>query len=55
MKTAGVQVVESPPDMVKQFTEQAVAVRVKLEPSVYSHDWRVKIEKLVADFRAGKK
>jgi TRAP-type C4-dicarboxylate transport system substrate-binding protein len=55
MKQAGLQVVESPPEMVKQFTEQAAAVRTKLEPSVYSHDWRMKIEKLVADFRAGKK
>jgi TRAP-type C4-dicarboxylate transport system substrate-binding protein len=55
IKASGVQVVESPPEMVKQFTEQAVAVRAKLEPSVYSHDWRVKIEKMVADFRAGKK
>jgi TRAP-type C4-dicarboxylate transport system substrate-binding protein len=55
MKQAGLQIVESPPEMVKQFTEQAVAVRAKLEPSVYSHDWRMKIEKLVADFRAGKK
>jgi TRAP-type C4-dicarboxylate transport system substrate-binding protein len=55
MKTAGVVTVESPPEMIKQFTEQAVAVRAKLEPSVYSHEWRVKIEKMVADFRAGKK
>lgn len=55
MKNAGLQVVESPPDMVKEFTAQAVAVRPKLEPSVYSHEWRMKVEKLIADYRAGKK
>jgi TRAP-type transport system periplasmic protein len=55
MKNAGLQVVDSPPEMVKQFTAEAIAVRTKLEPSVYSHDWRIKIEKLVADYRAGKK
>jgi TRAP-type C4-dicarboxylate transport system substrate-binding protein len=55
MKQAGLQVVESPKEMVKQFTEEAIAIRPKLEPSVYSHDWRMKIEKLVADYRAGKK
>ena len=55
MKNAGLQVVESPPEMVKQFTTEAVAVRTKLEPSVYSHDWRMKVEKLIADYRAGKK
>jgi TRAP-type C4-dicarboxylate transport system substrate-binding protein len=55
MKQAGLQVVESPPEMVKQFTAEAVAVRTKLEPSVYSHEWRMKVEKLIADYRAGKK
>jgi TRAP-type C4-dicarboxylate transport system substrate-binding protein len=55
MKQAGLTVVESPPEMIKQFTEQAIAIRPKLEPSVYSHDWRMKVEKLIADFRAGKK
>ena len=55
MKNAGLQVVDSPKDMVKQFTDEAIAIRPKLEPSVYSHDWRMKVEKLVADYRAGKK
>jgi TRAP-type C4-dicarboxylate transport system substrate-binding protein len=55
MKQAGLQVIESPPEMVKQFTQEAIAVRTKLEPSVYSHEWRMRIEKLIADFRAGKK
>ncbi len=55
MKQAGLQITDSPPEMVKQFTEQAVAVRSKLEPAVYSHDWRMKVEKLISDYRAGKK
>jgi TRAP-type C4-dicarboxylate transport system substrate-binding protein len=55
IKQAGVQIVESPKDMVSQFEEQSKAIRPKLEPSVYSHDFREKVEKLLADYRAGKK
>jgi TRAP-type transport system periplasmic protein len=55
MKAAGLQVVESPPQMIKDFTTEAMAIRPKLEPSVYTHEFRMKVEKLVADFRAGKK
>lgn len=55
MKQAGLQVIESPPEMVKQFTQEAIAIRPKLEPSVYSHEWRMRVEKLIADYRAGKK
>src|SRR5262249_37876524 len=55
MKNNGLQVIESPPEMVKQFTTEAIAIRPKLEPSVYSHDFRMKVEKLVAEYRAGKK
>ena len=55
MKQAGLQVVESPKEMVSQFDEIAKSIRPKLEPSVYSHDFREKVEKLVAEFRAGKK
>jgi hypothetical protein len=55
MKQAGLQVVESPPEMVKQFTTEAMAIRPKLEPTVYTHEFRTKVEKLLADYRAGKK
>ncbi len=55
MKAAGLQVVESPKSMVEDFTKEALQIRPKLEPSVYSHEFRMKVEKLVADFRAGKK
>jgi len=54
MKNAGLQVVDSPKDMVAQFEEQAKAIRPKLEPSVYSHEFREKVEKLIAEFRAKK-
>jgi TRAP-type C4-dicarboxylate transport system substrate-binding protein len=54
MKASGLQVVESPKEMISQFEEQAKAIRPKLEPSVYSHDFREKVEKLVAEYRAKK-
>ncbi len=57
MKAAGVQVIETPPAMQKEFEAQAVALRPILEkdPVVYTHEFRVKVEQLLADFRAGKK
>jgi TRAP-type C4-dicarboxylate transport system substrate-binding protein len=55
LKNAGVQVIDSPSAMVNEFTEQALALRPKLEPSVYTHDFRLKVEKVLADYRAGKK
>jgi len=55
LKSAGIQVVDSPKEMVEEFRQQAVALRPKLEPSVYTHDFRLKVEKLLADYRAGKK
>jgi TRAP-type C4-dicarboxylate transport system substrate-binding protein len=55
MKQAGLQVVESPKDMMAQFDDVAKAIRPKLEPSVYTHEFREKVEKLVAEYRAGKK
>ena len=57
MKAAGVQVIETPPAMQQEFEAQAVALRPILEkdPVVYTHEFRAKVEKLLADFRAGKK
>ena len=55
LKSSGIQVVESPKEMVNEFEQQAIALRAKLEPSVYTHDFRMKVEKLLADYRAGKK
>jgi TRAP-type C4-dicarboxylate transport system substrate-binding protein len=57
MKTNGLQIVESPPAMQKEFEAQALALRPLLEkdPVVYTHEFRAKVEKLLADFRAGKK
>jgi len=55
LKKSGIQVVDSPPEMRKDFEAQAVALRPKLEPSVYSHEFRMKVEKLLGDYRAGKK
>jgi TRAP-type C4-dicarboxylate transport system substrate-binding protein len=55
LKAAGIQVVESPKEMVKDFETVALGMRPKLEPSVYSHEFRTKVERLLADYRAGKK
>jgi TRAP-type C4-dicarboxylate transport system substrate-binding protein len=55
LKQAGIQVVDTPPEMVKDFEKEAIALRPKLEPSVYTHEFRVKLEKLISDYRAGKK
>lgn len=57
MKQAGLQVVDSPKEMVAQFEEQAKAIRPKLEQppqAVYTHEFRDKVEKLIAEFRAKK-
>jgi TRAP-type C4-dicarboxylate transport system substrate-binding protein len=55
LKSSGIQVIDSPKPMVDEFMAQAVALRPKLEPSVYTHEFRMKVEKLLADYRAGKK
>jgi TRAP-type C4-dicarboxylate transport system substrate-binding protein len=57
IKAAGVQTIDSPPGMYKEFEEQALALRPLLEkdPVVYTHEFRSKVEKLLADYRAGKK
>jgi TRAP-type C4-dicarboxylate transport system substrate-binding protein len=55
LKSSGIQVIDSPKPMVDDFMAQAVALRSKLEPSVYTHEFRMKVEKLLADYRAGKK
>jgi TRAP-type C4-dicarboxylate transport system substrate-binding protein len=55
IKQAGVQTIESPKEMVAQFDEQAKAIRTKLEPAVYTHEFREKVEKLLSDYRAGKR
>ena len=55
LKNAGIQVIDSPKEMVNDFMAQATALRPKLEPSVYSHDFRLKVEKILADYRAGHK
>src|SRR5207248_844006 len=55
MKSSGLQVVDTPAEMVKEFATQALAIRPKLEPSVYSHEFRTRVEKLLADYRQGHK
>jgi TRAP-type C4-dicarboxylate transport system substrate-binding protein len=54
MKQNGLQVIETPREMIADFDAQAQAIRPKLEPIVYSHEFRAKVEKLLAEFRAKK-
>jgi TRAP-type C4-dicarboxylate transport system substrate-binding protein len=51
LETLGLQVIDSPPDMVKDFTAEALAIRTKLD-AVYTHAFRAKVEKLLGDYRA---
>jgi TRAP-type C4-dicarboxylate transport system substrate-binding protein len=58
LKQAGITVVESPKEMAAEFTEQAKAIRGKLEAppnAVFTKEFRERVEKLIADYRAGKK
>lgn len=55
MKQAGLQVADSPKELVADFQSNAESIRGHLEPKVFSHDFRMKVEKLLTDFRAGKK
>lgn len=55
LKRAGLQVVDSPPELIEELTRQAVTVWAKVDPSLFSPDWRARVEKLVAEFRAGKR
>jgi TRAP-type C4-dicarboxylate transport system substrate-binding protein len=54
MKKSGLQVVDSPKEMITQFEADAKAIRPKLEGAVYSHDFRERVEKLLTEYRAQK-
>ncbi len=51
----GIQQVESPAAMVSEFEQVAVGIRSELEGSLYSKEFRNRVEALVKEFRAGKK
>jgi TRAP-type transport system periplasmic protein len=53
LKRSGIQVIDSPKSLEKEVESFAVGVRGELEPSLYSHDFRLRVEKLVAEYRAG--
>jgi TRAP-type C4-dicarboxylate transport system substrate-binding protein len=55
MESQGIQVVPTPPALIAEFEQQGKGVAAKLEGQVYSKEFRIRVEKLVADFRAGKK
>ena len=51
----GIQQVESPAAMVSEFEQVAVGIRSELEGSLYSKEFRNRVEARVKEFRAGKK
>jgi TRAP-type C4-dicarboxylate transport system substrate-binding protein len=55
LRKSGLVVVDTPKEMAREFEKIAVPMRDELEPALYSHDFRQRVEKLVAEFRAGKK
>ena len=55
LKAQGIQQVESPAAMTAEFEKVAMEIRTELEGSLYSKEFRAKVEQLVKDFRAGKK
>ncbi|HZS38538.1 MAG TPA: TRAP transporter substrate-binding protein DctP [Polyangia bacterium] len=52
IKRTGMQVIDSPKSFEKELETFAVGVRGEFEPSLYSHDFRMRVEKLVAEYRA---
>jgi TRAP-type C4-dicarboxylate transport system substrate-binding protein len=55
MQTQGLQLVQTPPELEKEFEAQGRLVAQKLEGQVYTHDFRARVEKLVAEYRASHK
>jgi TRAP-type C4-dicarboxylate transport system substrate-binding protein len=52
LQKAGIKVVEPPKDLMHDFATASRVVRVKLEGSVYSAQFRKKVEELLDEFRA---
>jgi TRAP-type C4-dicarboxylate transport system substrate-binding protein len=48
MQAQGIQVIETPPALIKEFETQGMAVRNELEGQLYSHDFRARVEKISA-------
>ena len=55
LESVGLKLVVPEPVLTKDFEDHGSIMVPKLEPDVFAHDWRVKVEKLLADFRARKK
>jgi TRAP-type C4-dicarboxylate transport system substrate-binding protein len=52
MKEKGMKVIESPPSLMTEFAAVAVPAREVLDGALYRHELRVRVEKLVSDYRA---
>lgn len=54
LQRAGLKVIDAPADVLRDFDAAARAVRTKLEGSVYSHAFRMRVEALLESYRAAK-
>lgn len=48
IQAQGIQLVDTPPALVKEFETQSIAVRNELEGQLYSHEFRERVEKIAA-------
>ena len=52
MKAQGLVVTETPPELQKEFQMHAAVVAQKLEGALYSHEFRARVDGLLATYRA---
>jgi TRAP-type C4-dicarboxylate transport system substrate-binding protein len=51
LRKNGLVVVDSPPSLAHELAELAEPLRADLEPTLYSHELRARVEELVASYR----
>jgi TRAP-type C4-dicarboxylate transport system substrate-binding protein len=52
LKKGGLTIIDAPPTMLAELTSLVAPIRADLEGSLYSHDLRARVEKLVGSYRA---
>jgi TRAP-type C4-dicarboxylate transport system substrate-binding protein len=52
LKKGGLTIIDAPPTMLAELTSLVAPIRADLEGSLYSHDLRARVEKLVGGYRA---
>jgi TRAP-type C4-dicarboxylate transport system substrate-binding protein len=52
LKKSGLTIIEAPPTMLAEFTSLVAPIRADLEGTLYSHELRARVEKLVAQAKS---